>query len=590
MMSLKRILLPVAALSITLAACLYPARLKSQTRNPVAPPVSTINPPSIPAVKTPDPLIGQGIPSLQPFPVPTERDLPVIREAMEAKIYEPFSKADLGYGVPRISGLKAVQVTLDLNPQIRFQKATVRSNGGTVQVQEGAFDTTITGSIAPNASRNERYVMNRPVPGANTMLPNPLVARSGVVNYELGLQKTLENGIVINPSVSFSQSAETDFNHQYNDTNQGTVNFTVTIPLAKGGGTLVNKAPEISARFDLLASVLQLRFITSQSVLNTIQAYWACKAAEDIYKLQVEAVESADRLVNISSALVQADELAASQLPQALANRDSAIASRVQAESALVSARQNLAVAIGFSPSFLLLAPLVSDDFPKPPETERYPELTKLTSFAVALRDDLRSVRQTVKSQKVLMDAAYLNLRPTVDLQLAAGYVPLQTRTNLSVTHGNTWQAGAVLSLNWPVENNAAIGSYIVSQASFQNSQITVDSTEMAVVSGVITALAQLKAAATNVKLYQDSVRWYEQALAEQEQLFQSGQGSLIDTLTIWQNLINTEISYITAQQNYAASIAQLRFTTATLLFSDQEGSWIDSEVWKTIPFIFLKN
>jgi outer membrane protein TolC len=111
----------------------------------------------------------------------------------------------------------------------------------------------------------------------------------------------------------------------------------------------------------------------------------------------------------------------------------------------------------------------------------------------------------------------------------------------------------------------------------------------MAVESGVITALTQLKAAAANVKLYRDSLHWYQQALATQEKLFQLGQATLVDTITIRQNLINAEISYITAQQTYAFSLAQLRFATGTLIFSDEKGSWIDSEVWKTVPFASLK-
>ncbi len=546
--------------------------------------------PLIPGEKESDPLTGPAVPWVSPLPVPTKRDLQIIREAFEKKAYDPFSRVDLGFAIPRISALKAVRVTLDLSPQILFQKAAVQGSAGTVQVTQGAFDTTITGSIAPNASRNERYIQSKPAPGANPVaFPNPLAARSGVINYELGLQKTLENGIVINPNVSFSQSTNTDFDHQYNDTNQGTVNFTVTIPLAKGGGTLANKAPEIAARYDLLASVLQLRFISAQSLLNTIQAYWACKAAEETYQLQVEAVESADRLVTISAALIQADERAPDQLPQILAERGNSIANRTQAESSLIIARQNLAVEMGFSAASLPVAPLVADEFPQPPETEHYPAADKLIASALLLRDDLRGVRETVKSQKVLMDAAYLNLRPTVNLQLAASYVPLQSRTNLTNTHGNTWEVGALLSLNWPVENNTAIGLYIQSQSSFQNSQITVESTEMAVESSVITALAQLKAAAVNVKVYRDSVRWYQQALAAQEKLFQLGQATLVDTITIRQNLINAELSYITAQQSYAVSLTQLRFATGTLIFSDEKGSWIDSEVWKTVPFMFLK-
>jgi outer membrane protein TolC len=117
-------------------------------------------------------------------------------------------------------------------------------------------------------------------------------------------------------------------------------------------------------------------------------------------------------------------------------------------------------------------------------------------------------------------------------------------------------------------------------------SSLAIESAEMAVESGVITALAQLKAAAGTVRLYRDAVRWYQQALAAEERRFQLGQASLVDTITIRKNLINTEISYIAAQQT---SLAQLRFATGTLIFSDEKGSWIDSEVWKTVPFAFLK-
>jgi outer membrane protein TolC len=589
MLSRKRALLYFAVLAKFIFLCISVDPIQAgQKPSPTPQPSPSPVRQSIPEENEPDALIGQTVPFVGPLPTPTNRNLQVIREAFEKQIYAPFSRVDLGFSIPRISALKAVRVTLDLNPQILIQKAAVRGSSGAVQVTEGAFDTNITGSIAPNASRNERYIVGK---GASPLaFLNPLVARSGVINYELGLQKTLENGIVINPSISFSQSANTDYNHQYNDTNQGTINFTVTIPLAKGGGVLTNKAPEIAARYDLLASVLQLRYVTAQSVLTTIQAYWACRAAEETYRLQLESVQSANRLVAISAALVQADELASNQLPQVLADRANSIANRVQAENALIAARQNLAVAMGFSPASLELAPLVADPFPQPPEAEHYPAENKLVSSALLLRDDLRAVQQTVKSQKVLMDAAYLNLRPTVNLQLAASYVPLQSRTNLQNTNGNTWQAGAILSLNWPVENNTAIGSYIQSQASLQNSQVTVDSTEMAVASGVITALAQLKAAATDVKIYRDAVRWYQQALAAQEKLFQLGQATLVDTITMKQNLINTEIGYIAAQQTYAAYLAQLRFATGTLIFSDRKGSWIDSEVWQTIPFAFLKN
>jgi outer membrane protein len=521
---------------------------------------------------------------------PNHRNFEVLEAARMNPNLQPFTRSELGLALPRMPAIQVVRTALTASPQVQTQEQAVQGAAGQVQVAEGVFDTNVVGRVGYDHHVNERDVTNRVIPGASpvpTPYPNPLRQRQGVFEYEAGIRKMLANGIVVNPRVSFRHDSQRDYGSIFNTDNRTTLGFTITIPLAKGGGTLANKAPEIAARFDLTASVLQLRYITSQSVANTLLAYWACKAAEEIYHLRLESESIANRLVGLASALVEGDELAPAQLAQIIADRDSTTAVRIQAESDLIQARQALAVAMGFPPSALLLAPLPKDPFPEPMADARsYPSPQTLIPIALSLRDDLRAARQTVKSRKVLMEASHLNLRPTINLQLTGGYVPFETRNQTQITEGNNWEGGAALSWEWPVENNSATGAYIQSQAAFNSSEIAVVETERTVTSQVVNALAALQSSAANVKLFSSAARWNLEALKAQEELFALGQGSLTDTITTRQRLVESQLAAVRAKQSYAAALVQLRLASGTLFFSNEGGSWIDQNIWNLVPFL----
>lgn len=517
------------------------------------------------------------------------RDLAVIREARKTEPAEVYSSADLGLSLPRISAIKAARVTMDYSPQIQLQGTEVQTREGGTRIAQGPFDTTVTGKISADLKQRERDEFPRPTPApspatAPTTIPNPLVNRVALMNYEAGLRKRLRNGIVVEPKVGVRQQRNTDYN-SFNNNDEGYVSFDVLIPLAKGGGRLVNEAPEIAARFDLLASVLQLRHISSLSIRDTIQAYWQCHAAEARYKLFLESEQISSRLASLGASLVEADELAPAQLPQIIADRATTVADRVRGATDLILARQRLAIAIGYNPESLVMAPLPSDDFPKPPENDQWPNLNELWTTALLLRDDLRAAKRLESSRKVLMDASFLELRPRIDLQLSATYLPFETRTTQSVSDGNELRGYAALALEWPIENNAAIGRFIQDSAAYERTGIDIETLKRSIISGVISALAQLKGAAAEIAYYQDAQRLNTEALQAQEELFRLGQANLTDTITTRQRLIQSQLNYINAQERYAISLAQLRFETATLFFVDESGSWIDAKAWQTIPF-----
>lgn len=530
------------------------------------------------------------LPALEPAPSKTPRDTSLIEEAKRQQHVEPFSRQELGFDGRRMEAISSVRITLEYSPQILIQDTDVQSREGAVRRAQGEFDTHVTGRAQADVKQRNRNIVARPLPGnpapSPTPYPNPLIHRTSLYEFELGLSQKLRNGIVLEPKVAFRPSLDNDYDNNFNNNNEGAVSFGVFIPLAKGGGRLVNEAPEMAARFDLLASVYQLRFLTAQSVRDTMLAYWRCRSAEERYKLSVESEAISSRLIKLSVALVEADELAPAQLPQVLADRNTTAAVRISSESQLILARQRLAIAMGYNPDVLVMAPLTADPFPKPPKNQAYPDLNELWFAALNLRDDLRASRQLEKSRKVLMDASFLELRPRIDLQLRATQLVFETRSTATVTEGQESGAFASLSLDWPVQNNAAIGSYIQSSASFDRSRIDTENIKRTIVSGVISSMAELRAADAELKRYAEAARLNEKALAAQEDLFRLGQANLTDAITARQRLIQSQLDYVGAQERYAISIVQLRFETGLLFFSDTQGDWIDAKAWQTVPLL----
>lgn len=547
----------------------------------------------------------------------TPRDTSLIEEAKRQQHTEAFSRRELGFDERRLDAINSVRVTLEYSPQILIQDTDVRSREGATRNAQGEFDTHVTGRAQADLKERRRNLFARPsptppptpspraassglIPGllspvlpsprvaapTPTPYPNPLVHRTSLYEFELGLSQKLRNGIVLEPKVAFRPSVDADYNNNFTNTNEGSVSFGVFIPLAKGGGRLVNEAPELAARFDLLASVHQLRFVTAQAVRDTMLAYWRCRAAEERCKLSAESEAISLRLIKMSVALVEADELAPAQLAQILADRNTTTAARISSEAALILARQRLAIAMGYNPDALVMAPLTADPFPTPPRNQDYPDINELWLAALNLRDDLRASRQLEKSRKTLMDASYLELRPRIDLQLRATQMVFETRATTTITEGMESGVFAALSMDWPIQNNSALGAHIQSTAAYDRSLVDTENTKRTIVSGVISAMAELRSADAEFKRYSEAVRLNEKALAAQEDLFRLGQANLTDTITARQRLIQSQMDAIGAQERYATGIVQLRFETGLLFFSDAQGDWIDAQAWQTVPLL----
>ncbi len=501
-----------------------------------------------------------------------------------------FSNRDLGFDAPRINPTAAIYQTLDFSPQIALQEQDVEQRIGGVVVTAAPFDTNVVGNATIRGQREDRNSTRRNIAvpqGQPTPAPlqNPFVRRDSLYQWEIGIRKKFRNGIIIEPTTNYRYTGN-DNSDSFNNRSEFGFNFGVTIPLARGLGTTVNEAPEIAARFDWKASWFSLRNVTSRAILTTVSAYWRSRAAEQRYRLLVENEEISSRLVANAESMVEAQELANSQLAQIRADLETTTAQRIQGEQAVIQARQQLALAMGYGPDRLPSAPLPSDPLPSPPANPIFPTLADLTDAALSMRDDLHAAKMLEKSRKILVVASYLNLRPIVNLQLNAGYLPFDTSTQTATDRGNQFTGSIGMNLEWPIENSQQRGTLIQDLAIYARAEITTADLARNIVSSVISDLAELKSTAAQVIRLREASRLNRQALAAQEELFSLGQSTLTDVITARQRLISSELEHVSVHERYAISIVQIRYDIGMLLPWDEAGNWITPRLWTTLPFV----
>lgn len=399
------------------------------------------------------------------------------------------------------------------------------------------------------------------------------VRKVETTDFELDLLKEFRNGIAFGPFVSYNRQND-NFTRRsgIGDLSQSQVGLQIIVPLGKGSGDAAS-AQERSSAVQLEASRLNLQHTISQTVLQTIQAYWGVVGAQERLRLLFRSELISGALVDLSRELIKADEMAPSELAQIEAQLAIRTSQRISAEQDLVNAAQNLAVSMGLDLNEIVTAPLADEHFPDalPVDQLKAAPRFALASLAMENRADRLASLKAQLSSKILVDAARINLKPNVGLQVRGSYA------------GNTqdsqyeayWRAfdrevgpsvSAALSLNWPMENNAARGQLEQSSSFYNQTMIQTDQLSRSIISSVVIDLSALQRGRDQIDKAQLSADDFEKALETEREKLKLGNSTLINVIETEQNLTNALLQLISARQQYSVSVAQLRFDTGTLI------------------------
>ena len=431
--------------------------------------------------------------------------------------------------------------------------------------------------------------------------PMPRVNQDYSGSLNLQLAKQYRNGITLTPFLDLNGSG-TGYKGKPNNSDFGgkgivdsytsQLGFTVNIPLGRNAGVETTGAAERAAQIDYEASLSALTHAASNSVLNTVLAYWSLVAAQERVKVLQENLALQSKLLELTQTLIQADELPRSEMARSQAAEANARAQVEDAKRSLHEARVTLARTMGLQVNDETNAPLASDTFPEPPAETALQALSLdgLQQEALERRYDLRAATQAQMSGRVLWRAAVLNLKRQVDLQMQFSYAGLGEdngivdglRAAVSKWTGPSGQVG--LNVNWPFANNFQRGLLEQQAALYTQSQISARDLERVIRANVVLASGSLGEAALQFRQYSESVNYYKQTVDAEMEKLRVGNSTLIDTILTQEQLTNSQLALVGARQLYSQFLGQLRFETGTLVKERKEGKFITEQDIVSLP------
>lgn len=395
----------------------------------------------------------------------------------------------------------------------------------------------------------------------------------------VSLSRLFRNGITFSPFFSGTDNGgnyvDKPFSADYGGkgiyplyTFKGGFNF--TLPFARGLGQDAVAAPERSSRMNAEAALLDAQQQNAASVLDTINAYWSLRAAQEGVDITLRSVDIQTKLVELTRGAIAAGVLPQVELARVQASEARSQAALRSAQSALLAARVGLATAMGVSatPDDATL-PRAREAFPVVPDPALIgdPQVAALATGAMQQRRDVTAAVRRQEAARVLVRGANLNLKPRIDLSGGSWYTGLDEAV-LSDALGR-WVGPSyniTLNVEKPFGNNQLRGQLVQAQAGSATSQVNMVDLQRQVRLNIVRAARSLSEAIARVTQARAAVDFYQQTIDAEVERYRIGEVTLIDTITTESQQADARRTLVAAQQDVAQLIAELRFQSGTLV------------------------
>lgn len=365
------------------------------------------------------------------------------------------------------------------------------------------------------------------------------------------------------------------------------IGFSINASLLRGRGSDATGAQEKASEINFRASELSYKHEASVSVLNTVSAYWNLVAAQEILEAARKSAGLQGRSLEVTDALISADEVPRSERARALASRASGEALVAAALRTVNEARVTLAVAMGVAVDSAANAPYAADPFPSAIERDALDTLSPAPLFALAAehRFDLQAALKLIDSGGVLVRKAETDLRPQLDV---SGQITANGTAETSLAQmSNGWTAPSIsagLTFSKPVGNNAALGAFAQSKAQMAQQIINARDLERTIRANIVQIVATLHDAADQVERAREAVQAYGTTIESEHERFKSGETSLLDAILTQDYQTSALVTYSQARQVYASLLARLRYETGTLLSETAGGTVVQEDSFLHLP------
>jgi outer membrane protein TolC len=401
-------------------------------------------------------------------------------------------------------------------------------------------------------------------------------------NGHVDLAKQFRSGIVVDPYAELTFSGSNYVGKSSTDGAQGgqgvpdlyrgEIGFDVRLPLRRGLGATSVAAGENASKKDAEATRLTMLHQESQSILQTILAYWDARSAADQVEVGRRSVKLQADLLNLTQELIKAGEMPAADEARNQASYADALARLDAAERRLHESRINLARAIGMSLPAASAGPMPADAFPPPVQVAAPDEaVLALVRTAFDRRNDLLAAQTILEAAGILVKGAKDDTRRLLNVDGSFWGTGLGEDEISNVDRWVFKSGEARATFEMPFKNNQAMGRYGQRQASERQAAIDAGDQARTIGLNVERLSRSLALAAERLQRARESVVAYDKTIESEQAKLKAGDSTLIDTILTEQQTTAARLTLVSAEQEYATTLARLLFETG-LILDRQEG------------------
>ena len=494
---------------------------------------------------------------------------------------------------PTISLSDAISKTLEFNPGVKIQEEQVVQSEGTLQTAAGQFDWVGFGSASLEQERRHFNDSDEQDGRLATLMGVRRVTdsrREEAATYSLGLRKQFREGLIFSPSLS-NVDVE-DFSRDIQLESRSDLHVEFIIPLMRGLGKEHTAADEMAAASSLHATELLSKHHISERIFLTSISYWNCLAALRTSQILDDTEKRAEEVYRLVDQMVRVGEMEPAANRQAEAKLYERQADIRDGRSSVYLAKQQLGVAMGYTPEELPKAPLPEGGFPPVVQRSLLDDERTGRYIEVALekRGDYLATLTNVGTHEILLEKAKDDIRPKLDFTFRFGMTGFNerddsTRYFRSLYHDHAGpNVFGGLTLELPMENNAAKGEFIRRKSLVREAKLTAEELSNGIASDVLSSAERLRTAIEEVDLTTKSAKAYRDAADHEKFKVKEGAAGLNNLIDMEDRYFAARARQIEAMRKYAVALADLRFATGTLLTEEKRSFRFKMNSLMTVP------